>query len=176
MKQCVCKGWHFSFPRKAQLRRNRTKLSVEFTLTPEGFAYDLPGEDVDQGDLIKIDGLYFFGSLFKVFNTRYVTDMISGRYDPHTKQVDLTFYYHDGSTTPIYNLDNKFSFVLDEEKKFIFTISREGQIFYNELSHNGEKVLEDIREFNTLVPKWSNRINLYFGGNEKAPNRVCVEK
>lgn len=183
-KYTIWKGFHMCVPRKTQVVRGRTNLQVSILIN-SSIRYVLPDEngkpDVDQEDLIKLDGLYFFKTLSPfsskgIFNTRYVTCMLSGRYVPSKDVMELVFYYHDGDKRPIFDLSRRMTIPITDDGVLIeYHVSISGQIFTSKLIQ-GNDVLEDVKTFNTPVPKWSNRINFYFGGNEKAPNKVSIYK
>lgn len=172
MKQCVCKGWQFSWPRIIQIQRNRTELEVEITFTSD-FAYDLG--DSDQEDWIKIDGLYWFSNIWRIFNTHYLAAILGAAYNPDEHNINLVFYYHDGNSNGIYDNDQTVTIPLESTVRFKIT-KLSDNVLSLALMYNNEIILEDMREFKTKIPNWSNRINYYFGGNRKAPNKTCVEK
>jgi len=184
MKQCVCKGWHFSWPRIIQFKRNRIRLDTTLSFE-NNFAYDLPGNDPDQKDWIKIDGLYFFPSIWKIFSTRYVTILLGARFNPKNDTIDLVPYYHDGSSDFIFNKKDIVNIHLNSTIHLSILIDSKNNESTLELHSEKSKMLYQdrkvqsirfFRRFKTRFPKYSNRINLYFGGNEKAPSKVCVYK
>lgn len=172
MRQCVCKGWHFSWPRIIEIKRNRTELEVEITF-PSDFAYNLG--DSDQEDWIKIDGLYWFKNWFSIFNTHYLSVMLGAAYNAKTETLDLIYYYHDNNSKGLYNNDRKVNIPIGSTIKFkiIKLSSKKVELT---LEYKGEVLLKEVKEFSISIPKWSNRVNYYFGGNRKAPNKTCLEK
>lgn len=172
MRQCVCKGWHFSWPRIIEIKRNRTELEVEITF-PSDFAYNLG--DKDQEDWIKIDGLYWFSNIWRIFNTHYLAAMLGAAYNPAEHNINLVFYYHDNNSKGIYDNNSTVSIPLESTVRFKIT-KLSDRLLSLALMYNEELVLEEIKEFSVDIPKWSNRINYYFGGNRKAPNKTCVGK
>lgn len=187
-KYCVCKGQQFSWPRIIQIRKNRESLDISVYFTSD-FIYHLienGQKDPDQDDWIKLDGLYFFDNIFKSLNTRYVSAMLVGRYNEVNKTIEVNHYFHDGSSTPIYDNSNKLVIPFPQDNIYYPGIRYSLRIDYrrNDITSNidfieGDMIIKGntiIRDFNTRIPKYSNRINFYFGGNEKAPSKVCIHK
>ena len=158
----VKKNRHYSRPRRFKIyRKPRTlKTTVIFNRDCD---YDLV--DQDQKDWNKLTGLTYS------FNPLSETVMIGWRYNRDTELIELGGYYHVEKgrhfTEPLLSVrlgSIVETYIEVDYSKKTYTVRLKSED--NEVSHTYSF---------THNRTWARRINLWFGGNEKAPQTISIK-
>jgi len=158
----VKKNRHYSRPRRFKLYRKPNWLRTS-AIFQSNCDYDL--KDADQQDWNKLTGLTFS------WNPLHETAMVGWRYNRETKLIELCGYYHVNKgrhfTEPLMSVkigERVDTFIQVDYKKKVYRV----------IIEKGDDIVTHEYPF-THNKSWTKRINLWFGGNEKAPQTISIK-
>lgn len=133
--------------------------------------YDL--KDIDQKDWNKLTGLSFH-----LFTNHKNSVMIGWRYNLDTKRIELNSYNHiDGKTIYTKTLDslNPETETLEYEFTIDYSTKTVKLMMYIRSTDHVRIAGQETINF-TRLGCITREINVYFGGNEKAPKNIYIKK
>ncbi len=168
------KGSHAAKPRVFRLGW-RTKIRGWNVIFEDSCRYNLgPWTDSsDQKDFNKLVGLSF-----NLFTNHKESAMIGWRYNPESDLIELAPYYHiDGQVkiNPGFTDENLFYAVrIGEEIQVSIGVDYEQKLYYTRvIGIDYEKTVQMGFSHNSCITR---EINVWFGGNQPAPQDITVLK
>jgi hypothetical protein len=168
MNQTVFKGLHFSLPPIIRPIKFKQRSTITWVVkVDEQATYNLNSPD-------QLDWNKLLGVKKKYFNSHYMSAMLAHRWNPNTNRHEFAPYIHD----PTFGI-TKF---INEDYWFDTPIKAEFEVrllfIYNTIyfSVDVEGVSVAACSFSEDIEGLWWEINLWFGGNKKAPSKYSIKK
>lgn len=162
----VKEGAHSARPLILRYRKRPTRFVIQAQFTDATYLHG----NQDQGDWNKLGGLSWH-----LFNNHINSIMLGWRWNPEISKFEINVYSHiDGDTVytkPLFSVSAKDYLTgtayIDYKAKSVSWF-----LFVNGVQM-GEPV---IIKFPKKLKRWTREINLWFGGNRKAPRTIKLKK